>query len=590
MIIIVDIKKRIKDLKTKYKEVNKDLEDKFNTNSSDIDLLDTRISTLRSDYNNIKKDYSDLSLKIDENKIEFEKMKKEKENLEKKIEEQNNNINELNIEINELKEKLDKEIKNNKDLIQKEKQKEIICKNSFDNFNNNINEKIIDEFKIIISIIKSFYFLKIENNDFNDFILKHLYTYINEFVDNFIDYNEIYLDLFNKEKQIIINKYNKIKIDYLNIIVIGKEGSGKSTLINELLNLKGDKMAEEGRKYTTTKEIKKYISEEEGINKIRIYDTPGSGFTKDLDSMLEDVNILVNLKENNNNIIFYCEKVENERFNEEEVLTIKKIMGLYGDYDLPVIIVLTKSWEKNDSKTKKNDIKENLNEFLKEPKLINKIGIVNVLARDIVKSNTNYSSYGLDELLKQAFDMKNKSGNIISEMKSKLEQDMKKLEIDFISNKTEELDEIIKNENDYFNLIISKKDTNNYNYLENKSWDNYLKEKIKQIYKILNNISNNNKIKRDFIIYLDKKVKDLSKMITPLYNILYNLLEKYSSIYYFTYMEKEQIKLNEKYQTNNKIENLEEKEKKLKDILYNIFNKEFYESFTCGIIKIFLII
>ena len=42
-------------------------------------------------------------------------------------------------------------------------------------------------------------------------------------------------------------------------------------------------------------------------------------------------------------------------------------------------------------------------------------------------------------------------------------------------------------------------------------------------------------------------------MITPLYNILYNLLEKYSSIFYFTYMEKEQIKLNEKYQTNNKI-------------------------------------
>lgn len=47
------------------------------------------------------------------------------------------------------------------------------------------------------------------------------------------------------------------------------------------------------------------------------------------------------------------------------------------------------------------------------------------------------------------------------------------------------------------------------------------------------------------------------------------------------------MKLNEEYGTKNQIENIEEKENKLKNKLNDIFHKEFYESFTCGIIKIF---
>jgi hypothetical protein len=52
-------------------------------------------------------------------------------------------------------------------------------------------------------------------------------------------------------------------------------------------------------------------------------------------------------------------------------------------------------------------------------------------------------------------------------------------------------------------------------------------------------------------------------------------------------MQKEQMKLNAKNETKNLIEDIDEKENKLKNELTAIFDKEFYESFTCGIIKIF---
>ena len=50
---------------------------------------------------------------------------------------------------------------------------------------------------------------------------------MDQFVTDFIKYNENYLDTFEKKKQKILEEYNEIKIEYLNIIVIGKEGQGK---------------------------------------------------------------------------------------------------------------------------------------------------------------------------------------------------------------------------------------------------------------------------------------------------------------------------------------------------------------------------
>ena len=183
--------------------------------------------------------------------------------------------------------------------------------------------------------------------------MKYLFNNMDQFFTDFIKYNENYLDTFEKKKQKILEEYNEIKIEYLNIIVIGKEGQGKSTLINTILKLEGDKQTKEVDGETGTEKVNRYISPLEELKSIRMYDTPGSGFKNDLNTMLEDVNKLINLKENNNNIVFFCESIESSRFNKEEVSKIEEIMGLYGNYDLPVIIVITKSYGKKKPEEKK---------------------------------------------------------------------------------------------------------------------------------------------------------------------------------------------------------------------------------------------
>ena len=136
--------------------------------------------------------------------------------------------------------------------------------------------------------------------------MKYLFNNMDQFFTDFIKYNENYLDTFEKKKQKILEEYNEIKIEYLNIIVIGKEGQGKSTLINTILKLEGDKQTKEVDGETGTEKVNRYISPLEELKSIRMYDTPGSGFKNDLNTMLEDVNKLINLKENNNNIVFFC--------------------------------------------------------------------------------------------------------------------------------------------------------------------------------------------------------------------------------------------------------------------------------------------
>ena len=335
---------------------------------------------------------------------------------------------------------------------------------------------------------------------------------MNQFAKDFIKYNENYLDIFDKKKQKILDEYNKIKIDYLNIIVIGKEGQGKSTLINSILKLEGDKQAKEVDGETVTEKVNQYISPFEELKCIRMYDTPGSGFKNDLNSMLEDVNKLINLKENNNNIIFFCESIESCRFNKEEVLKIEEIMGLYGNYDLPVIIVITKSYGKKKPEEKRKKVIEILNEHLQKKELFNKIGIMNVLAKNYKSDEKTYSSYGLKELIKKAFDMKINNNYLINERISRLDKDMEEFKTDLISNKKITLDKIMEKEEEYINQALSKEDTSDNNYLESKYWIEYLKEKIKNIYNILNSIDDNTPNK-NLDSYLEEKLEEISDLI-----------------------------------------------------------------------------
>ena len=114
-------------------------------------------------------------------------------------------------------------------------------------------------------------------------------------------------------------------------VIAGKAGAGKSTLINNLLGLKGKKAAEsKARPKSVTKTIDYFEEEVHGI-KVCIIDIPGLE-AKDLTSkeeqeILEDLSALTNGKVD---IMLYCIKLT-DRPDEKDKQIIKKSTKVFGD-------------------------------------------------------------------------------------------------------------------------------------------------------------------------------------------------------------------------------------------------------------------
>lgn len=116
--------------------------------------------------------------------------------------------------------------------------------------------------------------------------------------------------VLNEISKINDNK-DKFKINYLTVIVIGKTGVGKSTLINCILNLKGNEKAPENSIDRGTLNIKDYQNPE--IPYLRLVDTRGLelGTYNDKDLAVDCQNFIdsqLQTKDMNNFIhcIWYC--------------------------------------------------------------------------------------------------------------------------------------------------------------------------------------------------------------------------------------------------------------------------------------------
>lgn len=179
----------------------------------------------------------------------------------------------------------------------------------------------------------------------------------------------------------------------LNIIVVGKSGVGKSTLINSLFR---ESFAQTGLGRPVTNEIRKIEKKDYPLT---IYDTPGFELSKGQQSKVkEEIIDLISKgiasKDINEAIhcIWYCVNVGGNRtFDETEVAWLKDLTESNKVAQVPIIVVLTQACPKKKAAEMKSLVeKENLDI----------IKVVPVLAQDMDFDGEYVAqAYGLDKLI-----------------------------------------------------------------------------------------------------------------------------------------------------------------------------------------------
>ena len=187
---------------------------------------------------------------------------------------------------------------------------------------------------------------------------------------------------------------DKIKnLKTLNIMVAGKTGVGKSTLINSVFR---EKLAESGMGKPVTDHMRKITKK--GIP-LAIYDTRGFELGKEVQTevkkeVIDTISKGLATQDINKAIhcIWYCINTASNRVESEEIEWLKELSKDNQITQVPIIIVLTQSFSKKKAdEMRKMLIDENLDV----------IQVIPVLAEDYeIDEDYVAKSYGLDVLIK----------------------------------------------------------------------------------------------------------------------------------------------------------------------------------------------
>ena len=350
------------------------------------------------------------------------------------------------------------------DLLKKEEKKELT---DYFNTKKNIFMNIIKKFNLNLSLDYDSLSSQIINNNKNG-----QNTYKNK--------------IKNEVSKINSNK-DSFKINNLNIIVVGKCGVGKSTLINNVLKIKE---AKTGTGSFQTIKIKAYYNK--ALPYIRLIDTRGIelNFQYGADAIMKDAQNYIKEQLSTKNInnfvhcIWYC--ITGDRFEQAEIDLLNALKHTYPDNKIPIIIVYTQATDEKIISDMKKYIKEiNINEkFIK------------VLAERKKLIDKSYlEAFGLDELLNETFKKCKLAikGDMHSVMTKNISQHIKKILI-------QDNSKIKKN-------IIEKVIINfikGYNVKNDNEFKAYITEiyesNIKYYLNIDNSNDKNNEIQKSFLI------------------------------------------------------------------------------------------
>ena len=306
-----------------------------------------------------------------------------------------------------------------------------------EDFNYNIKEKCLDfDFDNFVSQV-----IKIEGG--NEICMNKIYDEINE---------------INKNK-------NQFEINYFTVLLIGKSGVGKSTLINNLLQLTEEQMAKTGVGNFQTIDIKEYKSD--FVPFLRLVDTRGIEINKDfgINEIQKEAENYIKKQYNTNNInnfvqcIWYC--ITGNRFEDIEIELLINLRKTYYNNKIPIIIVYTQASD--------DEMIEQMNTYIKSKNL--DIKFINILAQRKKFHGKYVEAFGLKELIRETLNrckqaLKGENDNEIgTEMGTIITQKIG----DFIYSKILKKNKINTN-NSYVNIVTHF--ISNYNNV--KSEDEFL--------------------------------------------------------------------------------------------------------------------